>query len=168
MNSGLFSGYYDNYVSQVWQMYESATLSVDTQASYGIVTGQVNGGALTFSGVGSFGQPSAADIFGCNSGPFSPSGLSAEMLAILPRLAAAFNRSTLLTDSSQPDGENPADYYANATTNHYARIVHATAQDHRGYAFPYDDVAPTGGTDQSGAVSSGSPSLLSVTLGSVH
>ena len=67
------------------------------------------------------------------------------MLAILPRLAAAFNRSTLLTDSSQPDGENPADYYTNATTNHYARIVHATAQDRRGYAFPYDDVAPTGG-----------------------
>jgi hypothetical protein len=32
-------------------------------------------------------------------------------LAILPRLAAAFNRSTLLTDSDQPDGENPADYY---------------------------------------------------------
>jgi hypothetical protein len=42
-NSGLFSGYYDNYVSQVWQMYESATLSVDTQASYGTVTGQVSG-----------------------------------------------------------------------------------------------------------------------------
>ena len=168
MNSGLFSGYYDNYVGQVWQLYESATLSVDTQASYGTVTGQVSEGALTFSGVGSFAQPSAADIFGCNSGPFSPAGLSAEMLAILPRLAAAFNRSTLLTDSSQPDGENPADYYANATTNHYARIVHATAQDHRGYAFPYDDVAPTGGTDQSGAVSSGSPSLLTVTLGSVH
>jgi hypothetical protein len=168
MNSGLFSGYYDSYVGQVWQLYESATLSVDTQASYGTVTGQVSGGALTFSGVGSFSQPSAADIFGCNSGPFSPAGLSAEMLAILPRLAAAFNRSTLLTDSSQPDGENPADYYTNATTNHYARIVHATAQDHRGYAFPYDDVAPTGGTDQSGAVSSGSPSLLTVTLGSVH
>jgi hypothetical protein len=168
MNSALFSGYYDSYVSQVWQMYESATLSVDTQASYGTVAGQVSGGELTFSGVGSFAGPSAADIFGCNSGPFSPSGLSAEMLAILPRLAAAFNRSTLLTDSSQPDGENPADYYAAATTNHYARIVHATAQDHRGYAFPYDDVAPTGGVDQSGAVSSGSPGQLTVTLGSVH
>jgi Beta-1,3-glucanase len=168
MNSSLFSGYYDSYVNQVWSMYSSATLSVDTQASYGTVTGQVSGGALTFSGVGSFGQPSAADIFGCNSGPFNPAGMSGEMLAILPRLAAAFNRSTLLTDTNQPDGENPADYYANAITNHYARIVHATSQDHRGYAFPYDDVAPTGGTDQSGAVSSGSPSLLTVTLGSVH
>ena len=38
----------------------------------------------------------------------------------------------------------------------------------RGYAFRYDDVAPTGGADQSGAVSSGSPGLLTVTLGSVH
>jgi hypothetical protein len=168
MNSSLFSGYYDSYVSQVWNMYSSATLSVDTQASYGTITGQVSGGELTFSGVGSFGPPAAADIFGCNSGPFNPAGMSAEMLAILPRLAAAFNRSTLLIDSSQPDGENPSDYYSNAITNHYARIVHATAQDHRGYAFPYDDVAPTGGADQSGAVSSGSPSLLTVTLGSVH
>lgn len=168
MNSSLFSGYYQGYVNQVWQMYESATLTVDTQASYGTVTGQVSGGQLTFSGAGSFGQPSAADIFGCNSGPFNPAGMSGEMLAILPRLAAAFNRSTLLTDSNQPDGENPAGYYANAITNHYARIVHATSQDHRGYAFPYDDVAPTGGADQSGAVSSGSPSLLTVTVGSVH
>jgi Beta-1,3-glucanase len=168
MNSSLFSGYYDSYVAQVWQKYAPAALTVDTQASFGTVTGQVTGGALTFPGVGSFGQPSAADIFGCNSGPFSPAGLSAEMLAILPRLAAAFNRSTLLIDSSQPDGEDPAHYYADATTNHYARIVHATTLDHRGYAFPYDDVAPTGGADQSGAVSSGSPSRLTVTLGPVH
>ncbi len=168
MNSSLFSGYFGNYVAQVWQRYESATLTVDTQASFGTVTGQVTGGALTFPGVGSFGQPGAPDIFGCNSGPFNPAGMSAEMLAILPRLAAAFNRTTLLIDSDQPDGENPADYYANTQTNHYARIVHATTLDHRGYAFPYDDVAPTGGADQSGAVSSGSPSLLTVTLGSVH
>ena len=53
------------------------------------------------------------------------------------RLAAVFNRSTLLIDSGQPDGENPADYCTSAITNHYARIVHATAIDGRGYAFPY-------------------------------
>jgi Beta-1,3-glucanase len=141
---------------------------VDTQASYGTVTGQVSGGLLTFSGVGSFAQPATADIFSCNSGPFSPAGLSAEMLAILPRLAAAFNRSTLLIDADQPDGENPADYYTNPVTNHYARIVHATTLDGRGYAFPYDDVAPTGGADQSGSVSSGSPAQLAVTVGAVH
>lgn len=168
MNSSFLSGYYDDYVSQVWSKYESATLTVDTQASYGIVTGQVSGGLLTFPGVGSFARPSAADIFSCASGPFSTAGASGEVLAIIPRLAAAFNRSTLLIDSSQPDGENPADYYSNAVTNHYARIVHATTSGGRGYAFPYDDVAPAGGADQSGSVSSGSPAQLTVTVGAVH
>lgn len=168
LNSSFLSGYYDGYVSQVWGMYESATLTVDTQASYGTVTGQVTGGLLTFPGVGAFAQPAAADIFSCASGPFNPAGMSGEMLAILPRLAAAFDRSTLLIDSDQPDGENPADYYANATTNQYARIVHGTTLDGLGYAFPYDDVTPDGGVNQSGPVSSGSPSVLTVTVGSVH
>lgn len=167
-NPSFLSGYYDDYASQVWSMYESTTLTIDTQASYGTVTGQVSGGQLTFPGVGSFAQPSTADIFSCASGPFNTAGASDEVKAIIPRLAAPFNRSTLLIDSNQPDGENPADYYTNAVTNHYARIVHATSQDGRGYAFPYDDVAPTGGADQSGAVSSGSPDQLTVTLGSVH
>jgi Beta-1,3-glucanase len=167
-NSSFLSGYYDSYVSQVWQMYESVTLTVDTQASYGTVTGQVSNGVLTFPGVGSFAQPTAADIFSCSTGPFSTAGASGEVLAIIPRLAAAFNRSTLLIDSSQPDGENPADYYANAVTNHYARIVHATLTGSLGYAFPYDDVTPNGGVNQSGPVSSGSPAQLTVTVGSPH
>jgi hypothetical protein len=168
MNSSFLSGYYDDYVSQVWQQYESATLSVDTQASWGTVTGQVSGGLLTFSGVGTFAQPAAADIFSCSSGPFSTAGMSDEMLAIVPRLAAAFNRSTLLIDSDQPDGENPSDYYAATVTNHYARIVHATLTGGLGYAFPYDDVTPDGGVNQAGPVSSASPSVLAVTVGSVH
>jgi hypothetical protein len=168
MNSSFLSGYYDGYVGQVWDKYASAPLSVDTQASFGTVTGQVSNNLLTFPGVGSFARPSAADIFSCASGPFSPAGMSPEMLAILPRLAAAFNRSTLLTDASQPDGENPASYYANPVTNHYARIVHAAERDGRGYAFPYDDVAPTGGGDQSGSVASGTPAQLAITVGSLH
>jgi Beta-1,3-glucanase len=167
-NSSLLSGYYDDYVSQVWDMYSAAPLTVDTQASYGTVTGQVSGGLLTFPGVGSFAQPASADIFSCSTGPFSTAGASDEVLAIIPRLAAAFNRSTLLIDSDQPDGENPADYYANATTNQYARIVHATLAGGLGYAFPYDDVTPDGGVNQAGPVSSASPALLAVTVGAVH
>jgi hypothetical protein len=167
-NSSLLSGYYDDYVSQVWARYESATLTIDTQASYGSVTGQVTNGLLTFAGVGSFARPTAADIFSCSTGPFSTAGASGAALAVIPRLAAAFNRSTLLTDASQPDGENPAGYYANATTNHYARAVHAALADGLGYAFPYDDVTPNGGVNQSGPVSSGDPALLSVTVGAVH
>jgi hypothetical protein len=167
-NSSFLSGYFDAYVSQVWQLYSSATLTVDTQASYGIVTGQVSGGLLTFPGVGSFAAPVTEDIFSCATGPFSTAGQSDEVLAIIPRLAAAFNRSTLLIDSDQPDGENPADYYTNAVTNHYARIVHATLTGGLGYAFPYDDVTPDGGVNQAGPVTSGSPALLTVTVGSVH
>ena len=53
-------------------------------------------------------------------------------------------------------------------TNHYARIVHAAERDGRGYAFPYDDVAPSGGADQSGSVSSGTPAQLAVTVGPLH
>jgi hypothetical protein len=162
-NPGLFSGYFDAYVDQVWTKYSAGTLSVDTQASWGTVTGQVSGGLLTFNGVGAFAKPSAADIFSCSTGPFAAT--SAEMGALGARISAAFNRSTLLTDPSQPDGENPANYYRNAVTNHYSRIVHAANLDGRGYAFPYDDVVPANGTDQSGAVFSGDPALLTIAVG---
>jgi hypothetical protein len=168
LNSSFLSGYYDGYVSQVWQLYSSATLTIDTQAAAGNVTGQVSGGVLTFPGGGSFARPTTADIFSCSTGPFSTAGANAEALAIIPRLAAAFNRSTLLIDSNQPDGENPANYYTNAITNHYSRLVHAAEAGGLGYAFPYDDVTPTNGVNQAGAVSSGIPEVLTVTLSSVH
>ncbi|MGD0706793.1 MAG: beta-1,3-glucanase family protein [Trebonia sp.] len=83
-------------------------------------------------------------------------------------LAAAFSRSTLVIDSDQPDGEHPARYYAATVTNQYARIVHATLSGGLGYVFPYDDVTPDGGVNQAGPVSSGSPAVLAVAVGSVH
>ena len=43
--------------------------------------------------------------------------------------------------------------------------MHAANLDGRGYAFPYDDVAPTGGVDQSGDVNSPNPSLWTITVG---
>ena len=162
-DSSLFSGYFQPYVSQVWSQYTNESLTVDTQGSWGSVAGKVSGGQLTFSGVGSFAQPSAADIFSCSTGPFA--NASGEMGALIARISAAFNRTTLLTDTDQPDGENPANYYKNSITNHYARIVHAANLDGRGYAFPYDDVAPNGGTDQSGFVADPNPTLLTVAVG---
>ena len=162
-NPSLLSGYFNSYLDQVWSKYSSQTLSIDTQASWGTVTGQVSGGVLNFPGVGSFARPSSADIFSCNSGPFNVSG--AEIGAVVARLSAAMNRTTLLIDSNQPDGENPANYYKFAQTNHYARLLHSISLDGRGYSFPYDDVAPAGGTDQSGAVVDSNPTLLTVTLG---
>lgn len=162
-NSSLFSGYYDPYVNQVWSKYTNSILYINTQATWGTVSGQVLGDVLTFSGVGSFTRPTAGDIFSCSTGPFTPS-TSQEMGDLIARLSAAFNRSTLLIHSVEPSG-SPADYYLNPITNHYARLVHAASLDGRGYAFPFDDVGPTGGVDQSGAMQSSIPSLLTITVG---
>jgi len=163
MNSSLFSGYFQPYVTSVWSQYAGEALTVDTQASWGSVAGTVTNGVLTFPNVGTFAQPSAADIFSCSTGPFA--NASGEMGALIARISAAFNRTTLLTDTDQPDGENPANYYKNSITNHYARIVHAANLDGRGYAFPYDDVTPNGGVDQSGFVSDPNPTLLTIAVG---
>ena len=163
MDSSLFSGYFQPYINQVWSKYQSSSLTIDTQASWGSVTGQVSGGVLNFPGLVSYAQPAAADIFSCSTGPFA--NTAGEIGAVSARLCAAFNRTTLLVDSDQPDGESTANYYKNSITNHYARIVHAANLDGRGYAFPYDDVAPAGGVDQSGFVADPNPTLLTVAVG---
>ena len=162
MNNALFNGYFQAYVDQVWAKYATTSLQVDTQASYGVVSGKVDSSSnLAFGDAGSFPQPSAADIFSCSTGAFAVG--TDEMANIAARLAAAFNRSTLLINSNQPDGEVVSTYYADPVTNHYARIVHAVSKT--GYAFPYDDVGPSEGADQSGSLFDPNPKLLTVTVG---
>ena len=160
--SGLFSGYFDPYVNSVWSKYSSTNLTLNTQGQWGDLTGNVSGGNLVIGGI-SYYKPSTADIFSSSSGPFAFTGV--EQGDITARLAAAFNRTTLLIDTEQPNGENPANYYKNSITNHYARILHATNLDGKGYAHPYDDVAPIGGADQSGYVSDPNPKVMTVTVG---
>lgn len=168
INNSLFTGYYQPYVDQVWSQYSTSTLTVNTQIAAGNVTGQVSNDILTFgSGAATYTKPSAADIFGCSSGPFTPTG-NQEKDDITARLTAALNRSTLLTNSNTPEGEDASKYYQNAITNHYARIVHAANLDGRGYAFPYDDVAPTNGADQSGSLHDANPQLLTVAVGGAN
>ncbi|KAJ5980360.1 hypothetical protein N7481_007658 [Penicillium waksmanii] len=164
LNNSLFSSYYTAYVNQVWSKYSSATLTVNTQAAAGDVNATVSNGTLNFSGGISYAKPSTGDIFSNSSGAFAVSG-NATKDAITARLAAAFNRSTLLINTNQPNGEVVSNYYQNAVTNHYARICHATTINGRGYAFPYDDVSPNGGVDQSGSVYDANPKLLTVTVG---
>ncbi|KAG6364558.1 hypothetical protein INS49_006160 [Diaporthe citri] len=164
MNNSLFNGYFQPYVDKVWAKYATTDLQVDTQASYGVVSGEVDSSSkLAFGDAGSFPQPSAADIFSCSTGAFAVG--TDEMANIAARLAAAFNRSTLLVNSNQPDGEQVSTYYADPVTNHYARIVHAANSDRKGYAFPYDDVGPSEGADQSGSLFDPNPKLLTVTVG---
>ncbi|KAI1403971.1 glycoside hydrolase family 64 protein [Hypoxylon fuscum] len=168
-DSTLFDAYYQPYVDQVWTKYASADLTINTQASWGDVTGRVQGDLLTFGDVGTFAKPSAGDIFSCSTGPFGsyPEATRDEMGALGARIAAAFNRSTLLANAKQPDGEQVSTYYTTSPTNHYARICHETNLDNRGYAFPYDDVVAAGDTepDQAGTVFDPNPQLLTVTLG---
>lgn len=165
MNANLFKDYWTSYINAVWTRYTSQDLKVNTQAQWGTVSGRVDtsSSSLVISGQ-SYSRPSAVDIFSCNSGPFANTG-DVERGAITARVSAAFNRSTLLITDTIPDASSVASYYQSSPTNHYSRIVHAANLDGRGYAFPYDDVAPDGGVDQSGSVFSGDPVLLTVSIG---
>lgn len=164
-NPSDFQGYYQAYVDAVYSKYTNTPLTIDTQASYGLVSGTVINGSLDFGAGGKFAKPSTGDIFSCSTGPFQDT--LGERAAFVPRIAAAFNRSTLLVETTTPSA-NTSLYYQTSPTNHYARIVHSVNLDGRGYAFPYDDVAPTGGQDQSGAVFDGSPQLLTVAVGGAN
>ncbi|KAK4985823.1 hypothetical protein LTR66_008058 [Elasticomyces elasticus] len=169
MHPDWFATYWTPYVQQVYSRFASEALTINTQAAFGDVTGRTGPlGNLNFGDAGVFAPPSSRDIFSCSTGPFA-TGDNAERNTIIPRLAAAFNRSTLLLPGNQgsdfPNGVSPPQYYTDPTTNHYSRIVHAANLDHKGYAFPYDDVAPDGGVGQEGAVMSGTPTLFTVTVG---
>jgi hypothetical protein len=139
-------------------------MRINTQAAFGSICGRVKNGALELGAAGSFPQPSAADIFSCSTGPFA-TGNKTERNVVIPRLAAAFNRTTLLLCDEHPNGAHKGQYYNETITNHYSRIIHEANVDGRGYAFPYDDVTPDGGHDQCGAVMDGSPQLFTVAFG---
>ncbi|CAK7239543.1 MAG: hypothetical protein STHCBS139747_000974 [Sporothrix thermara] len=161
-----FAGYYESYVDKVWEHYKGKKLCIDTQAKPGIVCGSVDPRTdkLVFSPPPeAFDKPTTRDILGCNSGPFTTGG-SEMRYAIIPRLAAAFQRSTLLTDAMQPSKE-PHIYYQSGAINHYGRIVHAANLDRKGYTFAYDDVQAEGGDDQSGKVNAGDPATFLVSVG---
>lgn len=165
-----FAGYYEPYVEKVRQGYAPngglGPLKIDTQAQFGVVQGQVetqdNANVLVIDGE-VFPLPTTADVFGCNTGTFT-TGSSGKRNAIIPRLAAAFNRSTLLQTSVLPSPDINA-FYTETITNHYSRIVHEVNLDHKGYAFAYDDVQPEGGADQSGKVNAGDPGYFLVSVG---
>ncbi|NEE59962.1 sugar hydrolase, partial [Streptomyces sp. SID8455] len=45
----------------------------------------------------------------------------------------------LLTSANQPDN-NAANFYRDAVTNHYSRLIHAQMVDGKAYGFAFDDV----------------------------
>jgi hypothetical protein len=163
MNPSLFSNYYQSYVERVWNKYRNVDLRVNTQAQWGILTGRVHNDILIVGGQG-FTKPTAHDIFSCSTGPFTENG-SAERAAIIPRLAAAFNRSTLMIEADNIIPDTPPRFYFDSPTNHYSRIVHEANIDRKGYAFPYDDVTATGQPNVAGTAQDGDPRLLTLAVG---
>jgi hypothetical protein len=156
IDSGIFSaGYFDSYIDSVWNQYASSTLTVTTNT--GSYTGQVSNGQFTFSGgVAPFNKPSTKDVFYCNGALTAPNdGLTGPVAAVL---GAGFNRSTLLSDSSQPDTD-PSTFYQVAPTNYYAKAMHDNMVDGKAYGFPFDDV---GGF--SSDISDGAPTLCTLEL----
>lgn len=156
-------------------------LKINTQCQHGIVTGSVpcNQNDMIIAGE-SFTKPTTSDIFSCNSGPFT-TGPSPLRNAIIPRLAASFQRSTIAhachgdsgpvaangggVDDINEHPSSPSTFYKCPITNHYSRIVHEHNLDGKGYAFAYDDVQPDGGEDQSGKVNAGDPKVWIVEVG---
>ncbi|KAM7185358.1 glycoside hydrolase [Naviculisporaceae sp. PSN 640] len=160
------------------------TLKINTQASPGIVSGSIPSpdSPLLISSE-PFSKPTTSDIFSCNTGPFT-TGPSPLRNAIIPRLAASFQRSTIAHPpphvvvgkgnrpcESDPSGDcdehpsHPSTFYKCEITNHYSRIVHEHNLDGKGYAFAYDDVQIDEGEDQSGKVNAGDPRVWVVEVG---
>ncbi|KAI1159708.1 glycoside hydrolase family 64 protein [Nemania serpens] len=166
-NPGQFSGYYDNYVNQVWSQYTNQDLIINTQAGAGNVACRVSNNQLSCAGDNrAYPKPTTADIWGCNSGPFAiiPSDNDVHR-AVVPRLCAAFTRTTLLIAGGnvQPSlGQNS--YYTVSPTSHYSRIVHKYETNGLGYAFSYDDVNPDG-QNAAGVVAGANPTNLKITVG---
>lgn len=174
IDSTALAGYYDPYVDAVWTKYTSEDLTV-AAGSLGSWTGRVDTGTdlLTFSDGNTFAKPTINDILGCNSGPFANLGggdaTQNDRQAMVPRLCAAFVRSTYLLDGGnvQPDGTDVSQYYpSDVPTDWYSKIVHENEIDGKGYAFAYDDVSPAGATDVSG-LCTGVPTSITFTVGGV-
>lgn len=164
-----FAGYFEPYVEEVWRRYSTGhggpKMRINTQAAAGVVSGHVNHrGDLVFGEGEPFPRPTTADVLGCNSGPFT-TGPSGYRNSIIPRLAAAFQRSAVGGEGGDEQPSDPATFYKRDPTNHYCRVVHEANLDGKGYAFAYDDVQPDGGADQSGKVNAGDPKTFIVAVG---
>lgn len=159
LDSGLFAkDYFAPAIDEAWSAYASKDLTVTTNA--GTFTGRVSGGKLTFQGpqglkvqgrgntsggrgsarIGtvSFDKPSTRDVLFCDGTLAAPNdGTLGPVAAVL---GAALNRSTLVSQAHQPTTD-PATFYRQRLTNHYAKAMHAATQDGRAYGFAFDDVA---------------------------
>ncbi|MGY5129590.1 beta-1,3-glucanase family protein [Streptomyces nigrescens] len=159
LDSGLFANdYLAPAIDEAWSAYAAKDLSVTTNA--GTFTGRVRDGKLVFTvpqglkgqgggapsgswgraptGTVSFDKPSTRDVLFCDGTLAAPNDSTLGPVAAI--LGAALNRSTLTSHATQPTTD-PATFYRQRLTNHYARAMHAATQDGKAYGFAFDDVA---------------------------
>lgn len=165
-----WSGYWTTYIDDVWDYHSTMPLTIDTQSGYGHVNCTTNVVSETMScdqDSHVYRKPSAMDIFGCSSGPFAiDSDDNGVHQTVVPRLCAAFHRSTFLLPGGQVQpGLDSTYFYGGTPTNWYSKLVHDNEADGKGYAFAYDDVTPDDGTNQSGLLANTDPILLALTVG---
>ncbi|MGN9809273.1 beta-1,3-glucanase family protein [Micromonospora sp. BQ11] len=140
----LSSTYLDSYIASAWNAYTTRTLTVVPFANQPTIRyyGRTSGNVMTFTNgagqvVASFNRPSSASVWGCDGDLPAPND---QVVGPISRtLCAALNRGTLGSIDTQPS-TNPAEFYRNSPTNHYARVIHANMVDGRAYAFAFDDV----------------------------
>jgi hypothetical protein len=147
------SDYYDAYVQKCWTTYGANPLTINIPSGQyaGTYTGKVSGGELKFpADTGAdctVTTPPSKDIFLCNGNLLAPNNLEGALRA---RIGAAFNRTVLHNESTQPyctssDFYNTKDdgdsWYA---TNYYSALLHQAMQ--KVYGFPFDDVCDNGNT----------------------
>jgi hypothetical protein len=132
LGAGLFAGdHFAPAIDDVWSTYTGRDLKVTTNA--GTFTGRVRGERFSFTGPAevSFARPSTRDVLFCDGALAAPNdGTTGPVAAIL---GAGFNRSTLLSSAARP-ATDAASFYRTGVTDHYAKAVHAAAQD--GKAWP--------------------------------
>ncbi|MCX2968892.1 MULTISPECIES: glycoside hydrolase family 64 protein [Streptomyces] len=134
----------DDYIDRVWAKYRHETLTVtpfahDPGTKY---HGRVDGDRMHFtdasgSVVTSFAKPDADSVFGCHKLLDAPNDQVRGPIA--RTLCAGYHRTTLLTNSHQPD-RDASGFYRDPVTNHYARLIHQQMRDGKAYAFAFDDV----------------------------
>ena len=134
----------DDYINRVWSKYSSETLTVTPFGDQPNTKyfGRVSGGVMNFTNssgavVTSFQKPDSASVFGCFKLLDAPND---QVRGPISRtLCAGYNRATLLTNPNQPD-PNDANFYQDAVTNQYSKIIHSQMADGHAYGFAFDDV----------------------------
>jgi hypothetical protein len=134
----------NDYINRVWTKYASSTLTVTPFADQPNTKyfGRVSGNVMNFTNsagavVTSFQKPDSDSVFGCYKNLDAPNDLVRGPIS--RTLCAGYNRSTLLSNPTQPDSGS-ANFYQDAVTNHYAKKIHEQMADGKAYGFAFDDV----------------------------